>query len=177
MNNFNKINDMKITVFLVFIALFSVTAVQSQKMLVKHYDNQQNIIQVDTVSLGDFVVIKHSVDGKNPHYFQGKITGFFKEEDIVRVFDYARTTRVMPIVGKKLKISEILAVERMDQKKSEGREGRAVAGKAVGVLGSLVGGSAGKALAYSSAAGLGISDGISREKIDNQNITCEIIDN
>lgn len=168
---------MKKAVFLVFVALISFTAVSGQKMLVKYYDNQKNLVKEDTFLLGDFAVIKHGVDGKNAHYFQGKITGLFKEEGTVRVFDYARTSRVMPIVGKKLKLDAILAVERLDQKKAEGREGRAVVGEAAGALGSFIGGTAGNALFLGSAAGKGVSDGLSREKIDNQNITCEIIDN
>lgn len=161
---------------LCFMALIAANVLISQELLVKYYDDQDTEINTETLSVGDFVVIKHGIDGKKPHYFQGKITGLLKDKGEVRVFDYARSTRVMPIVGKKIALNEILAIAKLDNKKSEGRQGRAVVGTAAGAIGSLVGGGAGNALFYGSAFGKGVSDGLSREKIDSQNIKCEIID-
>ncbi|MCK5372584.1 MAG: hypothetical protein KAQ62_28670 [Cyclobacteriaceae bacterium] len=66
-----------------------------------HLDENGKETSVKTFQLGDFIVIGHAKEGKKPHYFEGKITGIFKNRGEIRVFDYARSTRVMPLVGKK----------------------------------------------------------------------------
>lgn len=167
---------MKKSFLLCLMALITGNLLVSQELLVKYYDDQETEINTETLKVGDFVVIKHAVEGKTPHYFQGKITGLLKDKGEIRVFDYARSTRVMPIVGKKIDLKEILAISKLDNKKSEGRQGRAIVGTAAGALGGLVGGGAGNTLLFGSAIGKGVSDGLSREKIDNQNVKCEIID-
>ena len=99
---------MKNPFFILFITilLLCYSETMGQELLVKNYDAQRNLVKIDTFLLGDFVIIKHAKKGKNPHHFQGKITGLFKKRGVIRVFDYARSTRVMPIVGKKEKIAE-----------------------------------------------------------------------
>ncbi len=69
----------------------------AQELIVHHFNAAREEIRTDTLMLGDLVILGHAKEGKNPHYFQGKITGIFKDRNVVRVFDYARSTRFMPI--------------------------------------------------------------------------------
>ena len=103
-------------VLLLFCFGYSVTG---QELLVRTFDSSyENEIKVDTFMLGDLIVVGHAKNGKNPHYFQGKITGIFKDRGVIRVFDYARSTRFMPIAGKKIPVDNIIAVARPDEKSS-----------------------------------------------------------
>src|SRR5210317_1248212 len=128
------------TVFssILFLCLSSV--VSSQELIVHHFNATREEVKTDTLFLGDLVILGHANEGKNPHYFQGKITGIFNDKQVVRVFDYARSTRLVPIAGKKIKIDEIIAVERLDEKQHMGRETRAIASTAGTVLGQVIGG-------------------------------------
>lgn len=83
----------------------------------RRFDASYNEVSIDTFMLGDLIILGHAKNGKNPHYFQGKITGIFKDRGVVRVFDYARSTRFMPIAGKKIPIDDIIAVGRPNEKK------------------------------------------------------------
>jgi len=148
----------------------------SQELLVKRFDSNYNEISIDTFMLGDLIIIGHAKKGKNPHYFQGKITGIFKDRGVVRVFDYARSTRFMPIAGKKIPIDNIIAVGRPDEKKMKGRETRAIAATAGQFLGSAVGGDAGDVIFWGSTAGNVVSDFVSREKLSTERIKCEIFE-
>ncbi|MDM9630473.1 hypothetical protein QU605_03280 [Robiginitalea sp. M39] len=150
--------------------------VHSQELIVHHFNADRQEVETDTLFLGDLVVLGHAKKGKNPHYFQGKITGIFKDRQVVRVFDYARSTRVVPIAGKKIKIDEIIAVERLDEKEHRGRENRAIVATAGQFLGSSIGGTTGDVIFYGSTAGNIISDFVSRQKIKTDRIRCEIID-
>lgn len=155
----------------------STLSVSGQELLVSTYDSSyQNVIRIDTFMLGDLIVIGHAKKGKNPHYFQGKITGIFKDRGVIRVFDYARSTRFMPIAGKKIPVDNIIAVARPDEKKMKGRETRAIAATAGQVLGSAVGGTTGDVIYWGSVAGNVTSDFISREKLKTQRVKCEILE-
>lgn len=167
----------KFTLYFLFL-FFGLLAfkMDAQELLVKNYDAQRNLVKIDTFLLGDYIIVKHAKKGRNPHHFQGKITGIFKKRGVIRVFDYARSTRVMPIAGKKIKIDNIIAVARLDKKAMRARENRAIAFSAGRVIGSSVGGDAGDAIIIGSSAGTVISDFLSREKIDTQRVKCEIID-
>ncbi|WP_189361343.1 hypothetical protein [Algibacter mikhailovii] len=157
------------------IVLFSLPAF-CQELLVKRYDSNYKEISIDTFMLGDRIIIGHAKKGKNPHYFQGKITGIFKDRGVIRVFDYARSTRFMPIAGKKIPIENIIAVGRPDEKKMKGRETRAIAASAGKFLGTVVGGDAGNAIYWGSTAGNVVSDFVSREKLKTERIKCEIFE-
>ena len=148
----------------------------SQELIVHHFNAAREEVKTDTLFLGDLVVLGHAKKGKNPHYFQGKITGIFNDRQVVRVFDYARSTRVVPIAGKKIKIDEIIAVERLDEKKHRGRENRAIVATAGQFLGSAIGGTAGDVIYVGSTAGNIISDFASRVKLKTERIRCEIVD-
>ncbi len=148
----------------------------SQELRVHNFDANYKEVSIDTFMLGDRIIIGHSKKGKKPHYFQGKITGIFKDRGVIRVFDYARSTRVMPIVGKKIKIDNIIAVGRPDEKKMKGRKTRAIAATAGKFLGSAIGGDAGSAIFWGSTAGNVVSDFASRNKVDTQRIKCEIVE-
>ena len=149
----------------------------SQELLVRTFDSSyQNEIRIDTFMLGDLIVIGHAKNGKNPHYFQGKITGIFKDRGVIRVFDYARSTRFMPIAGKKIPIDNIIAVARPDEKKMKGRENRAIAATAGQVLGKAIGGTEGDIVYWGSVAGNVTSDFISREQVRTQRVICEILE-
>jgi hypothetical protein len=164
-------------IFILFFALGAAASVSGQELLARTYDSSyQNEIRVDTFMLGDLIVIGHAKKGKNPHYFQGKITGIFKDRGVIRVFDYARSTRFMPIAGKKIPIDDIIAVARPDEKKMKGRENRAIAATAGQVLGSAVGGTTGDVIFWGSVAGNVTSDFISREKLKTQRVKCEILE-
>jgi len=154
---------------------FSLPAI-GQELLVKRFDANYNEISIDTFMLGDLIIIGHAKKGKNPHYFQGKITGIFKDRGVVRVFDYARSTRFMPIAGKKIPIDNIIAVGRPDEKKMKGRQTRAIAATAGQFLGSAVGGDAGDVIFWGSTAGNVVSDFVSREKLKTERIKCEIFE-
>lgn len=167
-------NPISIVFFTIVFFCFSEST--GQELLVKNYDAQRNLVKIDTFLLGDFVIIKHAKKGKNPHHFQGKITGLFKKRGVIRVFDYARSTRVMPIVGKKIKIDEIIGVARLDKEKMRARENRAIAFTAGSIIGSSVGGDAGDIIYYGSVVGNVASDFFSREKIDTERVKCEIIE-
>lgn len=147
-----------------------------QELLVKRFDANYNEISIDTFMLGDLIIIGHAKKGKNPHYFQGKITGIFKDRGVVRIFDYARSTRFMPIAGKKIPVDNIIAVGRPDEKKMKGRETRAIAATAGQFLGSVVGGDAGDVIFWGSTAGNVVSDFVSREKLKTERIKCEILE-
>lgn len=163
--------------FLLLFFLGYTYSVSGQELLVRTFDSSyQNEIRIDTFMLGDLIVIGHAKKGKNPHYFQGKITGIFKDRGVIRVFDYARSTRFMPIAGKKIPIDNIIAVARPDEKKMKGRETRAIAATAGQVLGSAVGGTTGDVIYWGSVAGNITSDFISREKLKTQRVKCEIIE-
>lgn len=148
----------------------------SQELLVKRFDANYNEVSIDTFMLGDLIIIGHAKKGKNPHYFQGKITGIFKDRGVVRIFDYARSTRFMPIAGKKIPVDNIIAVGRPDEKKMKGRETRAIAATAGQFLGSVVGGDAGDVIFWGSTAGNVVSDFVSREKLKTERIKCEILE-
>lgn len=147
-----------------------------QELLVKRFDSSYNEVSVDTFMLGDLIIIGHAKKGKNPHYFQGKITGIFKDRGVIRVFDYARSTRFMPIAGKKIPIDNIIAVGRPDEKKMKGRQTRAIAATAGQFLGSAIGGDAGDVIFWGSTAGNVVSDFVSREKLKTERIKCEIFE-
>lgn len=147
-----------------------------QELLVKRFDANYNEVSIDTFMLGDLIIIGHAKKGKNPHYFQGKITGIFKDRGVVRVFDYARSTRFMPIAGKKIPIDNIIAVGRPDEKKMKGRQNRAIAATAGQFLGSAIGGDAGDVIFWGSTAGNVVSDFVSREKLKTERIKCEIFE-
>lgn len=166
---------MKKYLFFILIIGFNLS-VNSQELLVKRFDANYNEVSIDTFMLGDLIIIGHAKQGKNPHYFQGKITGIFKDRGVIRVFDYARSTRFMPIAGKKIPIDNIIAVGRPDEKKMKGRETRAIAATAGQFLGSIVGGSAGDAIFLGSTAGNVVSDFVSREKLKTERIKCEIFE-
>ncbi|WKK65155.1 hypothetical protein [Lutimonas zeaxanthinifaciens] len=159
--------------FLIFV--FSLPAV-GQELLVRRFDSNYNEVSIDTFMLGDLIIIGHAKKGKNPHYFQGKITGIFKDRGVIRVFDYARSTRFMPIAGKKIPVDNIIAVGRPDEKKMKGRETRAIAATAGQFLGSAVGGDAGDVIFWTSTAGNVVSDFVSREKLKTERIKCEIFE-
>ncbi len=167
---------MKKIILCLFLAGLS-QVLTGQELLVRTYDaTYQNEIRIDTFMLGDLIVIGHAKNGKNPHYFQGKITGIFKDRGVIRVFDYARSTRFMPIAGKKIPIDNIIAVARPDEKKMKGRENRAIAATAGQVLGAAVGGTTGDVIYWGSVAGNVTSDFISREKLKTQRVKCEILE-
>jgi len=157
------------------IVVFSLPAF-GQELLVKRFDSNYNEVSIDTFMLGDLIIIGHAKKGKNPHYFQGKITGIFKDRGVIRVFDYARSTRFMPIAGKKIPIDNIIAVGRPDEKKMKGRETRAIAATAGQFLGSAVGGTTGDVIFWGSTAGNIVSDFVSREKLKTERIKCEIFE-
>lgn len=159
---------------ILFLCLSSVVC--SQELIVHHFNAKKEEVKTDTLFLGDLVVLGHAKKGKNPHYFQGKITGIFNDRQVVRVFDYARSTRLVPIAGKKIMIDEIIAVERLDEKEHRGRENRAIVATAGQFLGSAIGGTTGDVIYAGSTAGNIISDFVSREKIKTERIRCEIVD-
>lgn len=107
---------MKKLLLSLLIFVFSLSAF-GQELLVRRFDASYNEVSIDTFMLGDLIILGHAKNGKNPHYFQGKITGIFKDRGVVRVFDYARSTRFMPIAGKKIPIDDIIAVGRPNEKK------------------------------------------------------------
>lgn len=148
----------------------------SQELLVRRFDSNYKEVSIDTFMLGDLIIIGHAKQGKNPHYFQGKITGIFKDKEVIRVFDYARSTRFMPIAGKKIPIDNIIAVGRPDEKKMKGRETRAIVATAGQFLGSAVGGDTGDVIFWGSTAGNVVSDFVSREKLKTERIKCEIFE-
>ncbi len=147
----------------------------SQKMVVHHFDDKGNETGVETYKHGDFIVIAHAKEGKKIHYFEGKITGLYKNKGVIKVLDLARTTRVMPIVGKKLKISEIVGVARPDTKEMKKRESNAVGAMVAGAIGAGIGGNTGNAIMYGAEGESIAIDFFSREKVDKQSIKCEII--
>ena len=60
------------------------TITYSQELIVRHFNANREEIKTDTLFLGDLVVMGHAKRGKNPHYFQGKITGIFSDRQVVR---------------------------------------------------------------------------------------------
>ena len=166
---------MKKLLICILIVGFSLPSI-GQELLVKRFDANYNEVSIDTFMLGDLIIIGHAKQGKNPHYFQGKITGIFKDRGVIRVFDYARGTRFMPIAGKKIPIDNIIAVGRPDEKKMKGRETRAIAATAGQFLGSVVGGTTGDVIFLGSTAGNVVSDFVSREKLKTERIKCEIFE-
>jgi len=163
-------------IFLLVLLLGFILPVTSQELLVRKFDSSYNEVSIDTFMLGDLIIIGHATKGKKAHYFQGKITGIFKDRGVIRVFDYARSTRFMPIAGKKIPIDNIIAVGRPDEKKMKGRQTRAIAATAGKFLGTAVGGGAGDIIFWGSAAGNVVSDFASREKLKTERIKCEIFE-
>ena len=166
---------MKKLLLCILVLGFSLPSI-GQELLVRNFDATQTEVSIDTFMLGDLIIIGHAKQGKKPHYFQGKITGIFKDRGVIRVFDYARSTRFMPIAGKKIPIDNIIAVGRPDEKKMKGRETRAIAATTGQFLGAAVGGTAGDVIFYGSSAGNIISGFVSREKLKTERIKCEIIE-
>ena len=166
---------MKTICCILVIACFSLQGM-AQELLVRHYDANRNEVSIDTFMLGDLVVLGHANKGKNPHYFQGKITGIFKDRGVIRVFDYARSTRVMPLVGKKIPVENIIAIDRPDEKMMRGRENRAIAATAGQFLGSMIGSDAGDVIYWGSTAGNIVSDFVTRQKLKTDRIKCEIVE-
>lgn len=166
---------MRKLLFILLILGLSLPAL-GQELLVRNFDANYNEMSIDTFMLGDLIIIGHANKGKKLHYFQGKITGIFKDRGVIRVFDYARSTRFMPIAGKKIPIDNIIAVDRPDEKKMKGRQARAIAATAGTFLGTAVGGDAGDVIFWGSVAGNVISDFASRNKVDTQRIKCEIFE-
>lgn len=162
----------KIVVFIIFLGISNYGI--SQKLVVHHLDENGTETSSETYELGDFIVIGFAKEGKKPHYFEGKITGLFKKKGEVRVFDYARSTRVMPLVGKKIAIDKIIGISRPDNKEMKGRQNRAVATTAVGIFGAALGGNTGDAIMWGSSGANIASDFTSRNKVSKQRIKCEI---
>ena len=100
----------------------------------------------------------------------------FKDRGVIRVFDYARSTRFMPIAGKKIPVDNIIAVARPDEKMMKGRENRAIAATAGRFWGTAIGGDAGDVVYWGSVAGNVTSDFVTREKLETQRIKCEILE-
>ncbi len=163
----------KIILFVLFLGISSYGI--SQKLVVHHLDDNGKETKVETYKHGDFIVIAHAKEGKKVHYFEGKITGLYKNKGVIKVLDLARTTRVMSIVGKKLEIDEIVGVARPDTKEMKKRENNAVGAMVAGAIGAGIGGSTGNAI-MSGAEGESIAvDFFSREKVGKQNIKCELV--
>ena len=163
----------KIILFILFLGISGYGF--SQKLVVHHFDDNGNETGVETYKHGDFIVIAHNKDGKKVHYFEGKITGLYKNKGVIKVLDLARTTRVMSIVGKKLKIDEIVGVARPDTKEMKKRESNAVGAMVAGAIGAGIGGGTGNAILYGSEGESIAVDFFSRKKVGRQNIKCEII--
>ncbi len=147
----------------------------SQKLVVHHYDNNGNETDIETYKHGDFIVIAHAQGSKKVHYFEGKITGLYKKKGVVKVLDLARTTRVMPLVGKKLKIDEIVGVARPDTKEMKRRESNAIGAAVAAGIGAGIGGSTGNSILYGAEGESIAIDFFSRKKVGSQNIKCEIL--
>lgn len=146
----------------------------AQRLIVHDLDENQEEVGNRDFTVGDIVVIAHQKPGKKVHYFQGKVTGIFKDRNVVRVFDYARSTRVVSIAGKKIDISEIAGIEKIDDSKFKSRENKAVGAAVAGVIGSSLGGSLGNAIQYGSSAAAVTMDVTTRERIAKQRINVEI---
>lgn len=166
-------NRMKVC--LVTLLLVFSTPIFGQKMLVRNFDNDVEV-SVDTFVVDDYIVIGHAKKGKKIHNFQGRITGIFADRNVVRVFDYARSTRFMSVVGKKIDIDNIIAVDRPDSEKMKQRQKRAIAATTVGVVGAGVGGDVGSVMGAAAVAGNVTSDFTSRIKTDKQTVKVEIIE-
>ncbi len=165
---------MKKICLLIIIILWANSA-KSQELIVHHFNSSREEIKTDTLFLGDLVVIAHAAKGKRPHYFQGKITGLMDHRNVIRVFDYARSTRVVPIAGKKINVDEIIGIERLDEKEHKGRQTRAVVATAGQILGNAVGGTEGDIIWGASTAGSIVSDFVSRQQASTERIRCEIV--
>ena len=148
-------------VLLIGFALISSAPVCGQKLVVRTFENEIEV-GVDTLYIDDYVVLGHGEEGKKIRNFQGKITGIFPDRGQVRVFDYGRTTRAVSIVGKKIDVDRIVAVEIPDSVKMKHRQRRAI------ILGVAPGGV---------AAGANVtSDFTSRVKTGEQTIKVEIVE-
>ena len=163
----------RITLFILLLGITNFAI--SQKLVVHHFDDSGNETGVETFKHGDFIVIAHNKDGQKVHYFEGKITGLYKNKGVIKVLDLARTTRVMSIVGKKLKIDEIVGVARPDTKEMKKRESNAVGAMVAGAIGAGIGGSTGNAIMYGAEGESIAIDFFSRIKVGKQSIKCEII--
>lgn len=163
----------KITIITLF--LICAAPIFSQKLLVRNFTDGVEV-SVDTFVVDDYIVIGHAKEGKKIHNFQGRITGIFADRNVVRVFDYARTTRVMSVVGKKIDIDNIVAVDRPDAEKMKQRQNRAIAATAVGAAGAGVGGDVGTVMEATAIAGSLTSDFTSRIKTDKQTVKVEILE-
>lgn len=146
----------------------------SQELVVYYLNESGDEAEKQVFEVGDEVIIAHQKKGKAIHFFQGKVTGIFKDRNKIRVFDYARSTRVVPIAGKKIDIGEIVGIKRMELKSYQNRERGAVAATISSTIGAAIGGKAGDAIGWgSAAASIGI-DLATREQISKQKIKVEI---
>lgn len=151
--------------------MFSMNA---QRLIVHDLDENEAEIATREFEVGDVVVIAHQKEGKNVHYFQGKVTGIFKDRNVIRVLDYARSTRVVSIAGKKIDISEIVGIEIIDQGDYKKRENKAVGAAIAGAIGAGIGGSTGRAIQYGSSTASVVMDVTTRERVSKQRINLEI---
>lgn len=167
---------LKKKIILAAVLLLAFTApLSAQKLVVRFLDSAGTEINKQSFEIGDVVIIAHQ-KGKNVHYFQGKITGLFKDRNVVRVFDFARSTRALPVAGKKIGVNEIVGIKGMEKDNFKKRETGAVVASVASSIGSGIGGKAGNAIEWgSSAASVGI-DLSSREQISKQRIKVEIED-
>jgi len=163
----------RITFFILFLGIANFGI--SQKLVVHHFDNNGNETGVETFKHGDFIVIAHAKKGKKIHYFEGKITGLYQKKGVVKILDLARTTRIMPLVGKKLEINEIVGVVKPDQKEMKRRENSAIGAAVAAGIGAGIGGSTGNAIMYGAEGESIAIDFFSRKKVGKQSVKCEII--
>ena len=146
----------------------------SQQLVVHHFDSSGNETGVETYKHGDYIVIAHEKKGKKMHFFEGKITGLYPKKGVIKVLDLARSTRVMPIVGKKISIDEIVGVLRPDTKMMKKRENNAIAAATAAAIGSSMGSKTGDDIFYGAVGEEAAYDFASRLKADRENIKCEI---
>lgn len=167
----------KLWVLLVIVLLLA-GYTRAQKLLV-HVKDEQNTAKDSTyqVELGDVIAVAYQKTGSEKiHYFQGKVTGIFKDRGVVRIFDYGRSSRVVAIVGKKIRIDEIVAVKQLDKAEFVKREKGAVAMAIASSVGAGIGGRTGAGIQLGGAAGKIGNDLISREQVSKQKITIEFKD-
>ncbi len=165
----------KLIILLVLLLLLVFGNLMAQRLLV-HNTGDTGKDTTYKVELGDVVLVAHQLPGKQVHYFQGKVTGIFKDRGVVRIFDYARSSRMMPIVGKKIRIDEIVGIRQLDKDAYKKRERAAVAAKMASSIGAGMGGKPGKAVQWGAAAGNIGNDILTREQMSKQKITVEFID-
>ena len=162
--------------FLCFVLAAIAFQAEAQRLIIHDLDENENETGTREISVGDVIIIAHQKKNKKVHYFQGKVTGIFKDRNVIRVFDYARSTRVVSIVGKKIDIDEIVGVELVDKADNQQRQNRAVGAAIAGSIGAGLGSKTGNAISYGAAAGSILNDATTREKIGKQRITTEIVE-